>query len=88
MNDKENVAQTYEKAFQRLEDILQQMNESRLSLDDSLKLFEEASSLVVFCEKKLEESEKKIELLMKTKAGELQIDPATKTPKTTPFKEE
>ena len=88
MNDKETIPQTYEKAFKRLEDILQLMNESRLSLDDSMKLFEEATSLVAFCEKKLEESEKKIELLMKTKSGDLQIDPLTKTALTKPFSEE
>lgn len=88
MSEKEANTQTYEKAFKRLEDILQQMNESRLSLDDSMKLFEEATSLVSFCEKKLEESEKKIELLLKTKSGELQLDPITKKPMTRPLSEE
>ena len=88
MNEKDTSPQTYEKAFKRLEDILQLMNESRLSLDDSMKLFEEATSLVSFCEKKLEESEKKIELLIKTKTGELQLDPTTKAPLTKPLAED
>lgn len=77
--------QTYENAFQRLEEILQKMNESRLSLDDSLKLFEEASSLVTFCEKKLDESEKKIEVLMKNKTGEIHVDPVTQKPSVQPL---
>lgn len=77
--------QTYENAFQRLEEILQKMNESRLSLDDSLKLFEEASSLVTFCEKKLDESEKKIEVLMKNKTGEIHIDSVTQKPSVQPL---
>lgn len=76
MNEK--TAQSYEKAFLRLEEILQKMNESQLSLDDSIKLFEEATSLVAFCEKKLEESEKKIDVLLKTKTGEIIVDQAGK----------
>lgn len=87
MNEQETSIQTYEKAFKRLEEILQLMNESRLSLDDSMKLFEEATTLVAFCEKKLEESEKKIDILMKTKSGELQLDPATGSPMTRAFAE-
>ena len=63
------------------------MNEARLSLDDAMKLFEEATTLVSFCEKKLDESEKIIELLVKIKSGELQLDPVTKAPTSTPFSE-
>jgi len=32
---------TFEKAFKRLEEILEKMNEGKVSLDESLKLYEE-----------------------------------------------
>jgi exodeoxyribonuclease VII small subunit len=44
-----------------------------LSLDDSLAAFEEGVGLVKFCNRKLTEVEKKIELLVKDKDGKLQL---------------
>lgn len=80
MTEKKSSYDSYEKAFQRLEEILQKMNEPKLPLDESLTLFEEATYLMSFCEKKLDESEKKIEMLTKSKSGELQLDPETGKP--------
>ncbi len=52
--------------------ILEKMNSSTVSLDDSLKLFEEADKLINSCSKKLTEAERKIEVLIKNRAsGEL-----------------
>jgi exodeoxyribonuclease VII small subunit len=72
---------TFEKAFERLEQILEQLNSGNISLEDSLKLYEEADQLIISCQKKLVDAEKKIEMLMKNRAGELQIGPDNK-PKT------
>ncbi|NGX28171.1 MAG: Exodeoxyribonuclease 7 small subunit [Candidatus Anoxychlamydiales bacterium] len=55
----------FEKAFERLEEILQTMNEGKVSLDASLKLFEEANLLIMSCNKKLNLAEQKIEVLIK-----------------------
>lgn len=55
----------FEKAFERLEEILQTMNEGKVSLDASLKLFEEANLLITNCNKKLNLAEQKIEVLIK-----------------------
>ena len=58
----------FESALKRLEEIVQKLEEGNLSLDDSLKLFEEGIQLSRFCTKKLSEAEKKVEKL--TKIGE------------------
>ncbi len=74
---------SFEKAFQRLEEILNQMNSGKIPLEDSLKLFEEAESLIATCNARLALAEKRIEQLIKNK-GELVLDAAGK-PKTEPM---
>lgn len=65
---------SFEKAFSRLEEILEKLNSGALSLDDSLKLYEEADGLLKTCGKKLESAETKIEKLLKTRNGDLSLD--------------
>ena len=62
---------TFEGAYSRLEEILEKMNSGKLSLEDSLNLYEEADRLIVYCNSKLCQAEKKIETLVKTREGEL-----------------
>ncbi|MGD0665416.1 MAG: exodeoxyribonuclease VII small subunit [Rhabdochlamydiaceae bacterium] len=64
----------FEDAYKRLEEILQAMNSGKVELDDSLKLYEEADKLIVACQKKLTEAEKKIEILVKNRSGEVATD--------------
>lgn len=63
-----NENPSFEEAFERLETILKQLNEGKASLDDSLKLFEEANSLINNCAQKLTNAEQKIEKLMKNRS--------------------
>lgn len=63
----------YEKAFSRLEEILEKMSHGEIALDESLKLYEEADKLIVQCGKKLSDAEKKVEILIKNRNGELQM---------------
>jgi len=65
----------FEKAFQQLEKIVQRLEGEQLSLDDSLKLFEEGISLSRFCNQKLEEVEKKIELILSNAKGDPVTEP-------------
>ena len=65
---------TFEKAFKRLEEILEKMNEGKISLDDSLKLYEEADQLIISCSKRLAEAEKKIQVLTKERDGKIALD--------------
>ncbi len=74
----------FEEAYSRLEEILQAMNSGKVALDDSLKLYEEADKLITTCQKKLVEAEKKIEILVKNRSGELSTD-ETGTPLTETF---
>lgn len=62
---------SFEKAYLQLEQILEKLNSSSASLDESLKLYEEADRLITFCNQKLHDAEKKIELLTKTREGNL-----------------
>jgi exodeoxyribonuclease VII small subunit len=62
---------SFESAFSRLEEILERMNSGTISLDESLKLYEEADQLIVICHRRLNEAERKIEILVKNRNGEL-----------------
>ncbi len=56
---------TYETAMSRLEEIVSLLENSKISLDESMKLFEEGTKLTAFCSKKLNDAEQKITLLSK-----------------------
>lgn len=51
---------TYEQAVSRLEEIISKLEESSISLDDALKLYEEGTALTALCNKKLNEAKQKI----------------------------
>ena len=63
----------FEAAFARLEHILEIMNSGNVSLDESLKLYEEADALICMCRKRLNDAERKIEILIKNRNGELSL---------------
>ncbi|MCH9609508.1 MAG: Exodeoxyribonuclease 7 small subunit [Chlamydiales bacterium] len=65
----------FEKAFSRLEEILEKMNSGNVPLDESLKLYEEADKLITSCSGRLAEAEEKIETLVKKRNGELEQTP-------------
>lgn len=61
----------FEEALNKLEKIVSKLEDGDISLEESLKLFEEGIRLSRFCNQKLEEAEKKIEILLKDKEGEI-----------------
>ena len=65
----------FEKAFQDLEKIVQRLESEELPLDESLHLFEEGIRLSRFCNQKLEEVEKKIELILADAKGQPVTEP-------------
>lgn len=75
---------SFETAYARLEEILEKMNSGKVALEESLKLYEEADKLIVWCSKRLTEAEKKIEMLTKNREAELVLDPSGK-PQVQPF---
>ncbi len=54
---------TYESAVKRLEEIVGILEKNEVSLDESMKLFEEGAKLTAYCSKKLQEAEQKITVL-------------------------
>ena len=66
---------TFESAIQRLEKIVTDMEEAELPLEDVLKKYEEGTRLVRYCSQKLDEAEKKIEILTKKTDGTVALEP-------------
>lgn len=65
----------FESALKRLEQIVQDLEHGDLPLEQSLKLFEEGVKLARLCTKRLEEAERKVKVLLKDRAGNLQAQP-------------
>ena len=64
----------FEDCLQQLEKIVDQLEKGDLSLEQSLKLFEEGVRLSNSCRQELEAAEGKVEILMK-QGGKLQAQP-------------
>lgn len=60
------VAPDFETAVNRLQEIVAAMEQGDLSLDQMMSHFEEGRRLAEFCNRKLGEVEKKIEVLLKS----------------------
>lgn len=65
----------FEEAMKRLENIVESLDRGDLSLEESLKIFEEGMKLLHFCSKKLEEAEEKVTLLIKESGGKFTQQP-------------
>lgn len=68
-NQEKKKEKSFEAALKRLEEIVSEMEGGELKLDAILKKFEEGMRLARFCSGKLEEAEKKIEILLKKEDG-------------------
>ena len=62
---------TFEKALEKLEKIVSELEDGNISLEDALSRYEEGIKLSRQCQEKLAHAEKKIEVLSKTAKGEL-----------------
>ena len=61
----------FEKAIQRLEKIVEDLETGEMDIDKSLEIFEEGIKMSRVCSKKLSEAEAKIEKLTRDQKGEL-----------------
>lgn len=57
--------QKFEEALARLEQITRDLEEGDLSLEDSLRIFDEGVKLAEFCSRRLDEARRKVDLLLK-----------------------
>ena len=65
----------FERSLTRLEEIVRKLENTNLSLDDAMKLFEEGVVLSRDCQKQLEQAEGRVEILMKKAGGDLAAEP-------------
>jgi len=63
----------FEEALDKLEKIIEELENGKLSLDESLSAFEEGIKLSRICQKYLDEAERKIEILIKGEDGQLKL---------------
>lgn len=61
----------FETALARLDEIVGELEGGDLPLEQSLRLYEEGVKLARFCMSRLADVEKKVEILMKDKTGNL-----------------
>lgn len=79
MSRRKKKPPSFEKALERLEEIVEKLEGEDLGLDAALALFEEGIALSRFCHGKLEEVEKRVEIVLKESGDDW---------KTAPFGEE
>jgi exodeoxyribonuclease VII small subunit len=60
---------TFEKAMKKLEQIVQELESGDQPLEKAMKRFEEGVQLSKFCSEKLDETEKKITVLLQDQEG-------------------
>lgn len=66
---------TFENAFSRLEKILERMHAQDVTLEESLALFEEANALITLCHRRLSDAEKRVEVILKNRQGDIKFSP-------------
>ncbi len=69
----------FEEALKRLEKIVEDLEDGNLSLDDALTRYEEGIRLSKLCSKKLEVAKKKVEILLKSEDGTVDLKPFDET---------
>ena len=76
-NNVDSTIKDYEAAIAELETIVKKMEDGDLALESSLQLFERGVHLSRFCHARLEEAERRIEIL--NERGELRPAPSNLT---------
>jgi len=60
---------SFEASLKRLEEVLDSLEHGDLPLEEAMRAFEEGVKLVRSCHQKLDEVERRVELLLKDEAG-------------------
>jgi exodeoxyribonuclease VII small subunit len=69
------MANTFEASLKELERIVKQLEEGDMPLEESLKLFETGVRLSRECRERLNNAERRIEVLMKEADGSISLEP-------------
>jgi len=66
---------SFEESLKRLETVVDQLEKGELTLEESLKLFEEGVNLTASCKQELDAAEGKVQMLVKQRDGSLEAEP-------------
>jgi exodeoxyribonuclease VII small subunit len=66
---------TFEQSMKQLERIVQELEGGDLPLETAIKKFEEGMKLTKFCSEKLDDTEKKVSILLKNAEGRVAEKP-------------
>ena len=80
MAKEDRANKKFEVAMEELESVVEQLESGDLSLEDSLAAFEKGVTLVKYCKQKLNEVERRVEVLVKDKEGKFQFKPLDSLP--------
>ncbi len=72
-DEKKEIA--FEDAMKKLESIVAHLERGDLSLETALKSYEEGVRMADICSKRLQDAEKKVEVLLKTTGGKFKTEP-------------
>ena len=67
MKDLESLS--FEAAMERLEEVVQKLEQGEVSLEEAIQLFGEGTRLAHLCRKKLDWAEKQVEMLVEENGG-------------------
>jgi exodeoxyribonuclease VII small subunit len=65
----------FEESLKQLETIVGQLEKGDLSLEDSIRLFEEGMNLSSVCKQELDAAEGKVQVLLKQRDGSMKPEP-------------
>lgn len=65
---------SFEESLKRLETVVDQLEKGELTLEESLKLFEEGVNLTATCKRELDAAEGKVQMLVKQRDGSLKAE--------------
>lgn len=68
------AVKTFEDSMTELEGIVTKLEAGDITLDDSLKLFEQGIKLAKNCQKKLDDAEKKVKILTADETGNMKLE--------------
>lgn len=68
----------FEEALSELEEILNRLEQGDLPLEEALQLFEQGVKLSRLCHTKLDEAQKRVEILLKDEGGKMTAQPFEK----------
>jgi exodeoxyribonuclease VII small subunit len=71
----EKAAPGFEESLKKLEGIVEQLERGDLSLEVSMKLFEEGVHLSSACKQELDTAEGKVQMLVKQRDGSAKLEP-------------